>query len=506
MRHSDFSTPTPISQDAIHCTNTATTRTYTQQYTTQHPQSRVVIDIPHMPSPYIPGSGPVSRDATIVPVSDSTAYIIGQVFLSEGFAADGKLRPKSLAWLIGFRDRPAARIVVRAYQVYDYVSPRELEEYEYRQWLQREEEKERLTQAIGDGFSAEIDAAVVRKLAKRAPGRPGEPHPRKVRKNHKAKRKPGHRDLTTPGVQTPSEVLSEADVRKTTAMVIPPVKTTVSSISVVPKKRKISALDEAATATGSDTTEREGTVSQNNFSTDGFETEDTKMHSSSQASPHKRVMRESEPARHSSTDILAKPNPPQTTHSINDKLTFDQAGARDRDENNNEEGNITPIPNAKSADTALIPAKTSGWVSINGSSVARHVQTTANSEPPIGENLGQQTQAFENDFDNEDVREELGDDEYIVAAIEDVKNQRGKLLFLVRWAGDWPPDQQRTWEPYENINEAMTTSYLLNNPIQAKAAKASKFIARLTKREAQGQHNTSSSLNKIMSAFQGDLV
>ncbi|KAL1890669.1 hypothetical protein Cpir12675_005301 [Ceratocystis pirilliformis] len=484
MRHPDFPTPTPISQDAIHCTNTATTQTYTQQYTTQRPQSRVVIDIPHMPSPYIPGSGPVSHDATIVPISDSTAYIIDQVFLSGGFAADGKLRPKSLAWLIGFRDRPAARIVVRAYQIYDYVSPRELEEYEYRQWLQREEEKERLTQDIGDGFSAEIDAAVVRKLAKRAPGRPGESHPRKVRKNNKAKRKPGHRDLTTPGLQTPSEVLSEVDVRKTMAMVIPPVKTTVSLISVVPKKRKISALGEAAAVPGSETTEREGTVSQNNFSTDGFETEDTKIHSSSQASPYKRVMRGSESVRDSSTDILAELKPPQKTHNINDKVTFDQAGARDRDENNNEESNTTPISNAKPADTTLIQAKRSNWVRVNGSSVAHLVQTTENRKAPTGENLDQQTQGLENDFKNGVVHEELGEDEYIVAAIEDVKNQRGKLLFLVRWAGNWPPDQQRTWEPYENINEVMTTSYLLNNPIQAKAAKASNFISRLTKREA----------------------
>ncbi|KAL5606756.1 uncharacterized protein BROUX77_003949 [Berkeleyomyces rouxiae] len=192
------------------------TTTYATENATKQPApepetlrqtSRIVVEIPHIPPPYVPGSGPVSQDATIIPIGDSTAYIIDRLFLSEGLAADGKPRPNSLAWLIGFHDQPAARVVVRAHRVHDYVSPREFEEYEYRQWQRRENEKERLTKTVGEGFSAEIDAAILSKTVKRAPGRPSEVSFRKIRKPGTKKRKPANRGLNAQSLETTPQLL-----------------------------------------------------------------------------------------------------------------------------------------------------------------------------------------------------------------------------------------------------------------------------------------------------------
>ncbi|KAI0432047.1 hypothetical protein F5Y09DRAFT_302835 [Xylaria sp. FL1042] len=58
------------------------------------------------------------------------------------------------------------------------------------------------------------------------------------------------------------------------------------------------------------------------------------------------------------------------------------------------------------------------------------------------------------------------DQEWEVKRLEDDKvlEISGKLVryFKVRWKGNWPPDQNPTWEPEENVSEALVKNYLKN--------------------------------------------
>ncbi|KKA27994.1 hypothetical protein TD95_003300 [Thielaviopsis punctulata] len=324
--------------------------------------AHIVIDIPKIPPPYTPRSGPVSRDATIIPVHDSTAYIVGRVFLPEGVAADGNLRPKSLAWLVGFRDRPTARIAVRAHQVLDYVSPRELEDYEYRQWLHKQEKQ--------DAEPVRNEPLMKQQQQQQQEKPVSKPVTKKTREK-KAQKKPGSRVLTEPRVP-----LAEASP---------------------------------------------GWASINGQSRNKQNTpkESTPQHTAKESTPE--------------VDI------------------------KDPSQKHNENPDEPPDKTANDGDA------------IN--------------------------------------TEELGEDEYIVESIKDVKAKSGRLFFLVCWAGDWPPDQKHTWEPFENINETMTHDYLAAHPEKAAATRAATLIKRLYKREAQArraQEKRESRLNKVMSAFEGD--
>lgn len=44
-------------------------------------------------------------------------------------------------------------------------------------------------------------------------------------------------------------------------------------------------------------------------------------------------------------------------------------------------------------------------------------------------------------------------------AFYDVENRGLVRYFLVRWAGDWPPEQNPSWEPEENIPPGLIRSY-----------------------------------------------
>ncbi|KAK3904525.1 hypothetical protein C8A05DRAFT_13607 [Staphylotrichum tortipilum] len=105
---------------------------------------KTTIEIPlHSIRKYVPGSGPPPPAISLLPPRDSTAYIIDQFVLP----ADKDMTPTSrrlIHYHIGFTDLPAVKILIPCNQVLDYVSPRELEDWEYRNLEKKEEEQARL--------------------------------------------------------------------------------------------------------------------------------------------------------------------------------------------------------------------------------------------------------------------------------------------------------------------------------------------------------------------------
>lgn len=106
-------------------------------------------------------SGPPPPRIALVPPRDSTAYIVDKLVLPSGLEAAANVHTqRRLYYTVGWTDLPDAKVAVLASRVLEYVSPRELEDWEYNDLLRREEEQ-RLAQR-------EAAAAPVKKK----PGRP----------------------------------------------------------------------------------------------------------------------------------------------------------------------------------------------------------------------------------------------------------------------------------------------------------------------------------------------
>ncbi|KAI8957565.1 hypothetical protein F5Y11DRAFT_339127 [Daldinia sp. FL1419] len=104
--------------------------------------SRIEIQLPSKPPPYRPGDGPALAPLRIQPEHDSNAFIVDKRVLPDT-APNGELK-LHMYYVVGWPDLPAARVSILATQIYDYVSPRAVEDFEYKALLERDAEEERL--------------------------------------------------------------------------------------------------------------------------------------------------------------------------------------------------------------------------------------------------------------------------------------------------------------------------------------------------------------------------
>ncbi|KAG6125644.1 hypothetical protein E4U12_007156 [Claviceps purpurea] len=99
---------------------------------------------------YIPGTGPALQPPRLLPLAASTGYIIERILLpSPGLAADGRPLPKRMTYIVGWRDLPAASLRVPAMDILDYVSQRTLEEWEERLEDEMDEHRQHLDEKVG---------------------------------------------------------------------------------------------------------------------------------------------------------------------------------------------------------------------------------------------------------------------------------------------------------------------------------------------------------------------
>ncbi|KAK3941131.1 hypothetical protein QBC46DRAFT_110501 [Diplogelasinospora grovesii] len=98
---------------------------------------------------YVRGSGPPPPPITLVPPRDSTAYIVDQFVYPSATDSTDQTR-RLLYYVVGFTDFPTVRFSIEAHKVLEYVSPRELEDWEYNQLLLKEQEEEERRKAQGE--------------------------------------------------------------------------------------------------------------------------------------------------------------------------------------------------------------------------------------------------------------------------------------------------------------------------------------------------------------------
>lgn len=174
--------------------------------------------------PYTPGTGPPLRPITLVPVRDSTAYIRDEFFVPPPLSQDGK---KRLQYVVGWSDLPAARLVVDAEHVADYVSPAAYEDWCAARAAERDEEERRREEeenvrAVAEAEARERGMLVLRNGVKDTPRKDVVTGKRKRRTKAEmaaaraetpvdgdAKRKPGRPKKGAPSLSTPSKARLE---------------------------------------------------------------------------------------------------------------------------------------------------------------------------------------------------------------------------------------------------------------------------------------------------------
>lgn len=122
--------------------------------TIKHELPSVRFDIPILPQApkYRPGSGPPPPRIDLRLVHDTNAYIIDKIVLPlEPFTQRNDPRQRRVYYIIGWPDLPAARPVIDATKILDYVSPRAVEDWEYQDALRREEARDAEERAIQKG-------------------------------------------------------------------------------------------------------------------------------------------------------------------------------------------------------------------------------------------------------------------------------------------------------------------------------------------------------------------
>ncbi|KUI60936.1 hypothetical protein VP1G_08158 [Cytospora mali] len=142
----------------------------------------IQFDIPILSQPpkYKPGRGPPPPRIDLRLVHDTNAFIIDKIVLPlEPFTQRNDPRQRRIYYIIGWPDLPAARPVIDATKILDYVSPRALEDWEYQNALRREEAREaeeraeeRAEEKGKNVATPEGPAAGPKPGVKRKPGRP----------------------------------------------------------------------------------------------------------------------------------------------------------------------------------------------------------------------------------------------------------------------------------------------------------------------------------------------
>ncbi|KAH6650380.1 hypothetical protein F5144DRAFT_43234 [Chaetomium tenue] len=92
---------------------------------------------------YVPGSGPPPPRIALAPPRDSTGYIIDQFILPTDKDMTTTAR-RQVHYHIGFTDLPAVKLLIPCHKVLDYVSPRDLEEWEYQNLDKKQEQARQL--------------------------------------------------------------------------------------------------------------------------------------------------------------------------------------------------------------------------------------------------------------------------------------------------------------------------------------------------------------------------
>ena len=479
---------------------------------TRDKRSKIVIPLPLKPPDYVPGSGPALQPLALLPQHDSTAYIVERILLpSPGLANNGRPLPKRMTYIVGWHDMPAARMLVPAMQILDYVSPRALEEWEWQLEMDLDEERARLEEEEKDKRTEEETAP------KKKRGRP--PAHSQIEAAATAAPEPD----ATPHTRPRKGAMSLSTPQKAAMDVFEGLSEGLSEEGESPTRQ---LRHELAQSSGglymqdvkmSDWQDNSG---ERDSSASGLE-EFTDMSLLKASRGRGRASRP--------TQMPFKSDFDSSTEQSSDRTSFTAFSTLPR-RNPADSGNrqfvtsqALPVSNTKlsfqrgilvsplAADHRTAPS----IFQAEGSQTLVSEAGIGAQSPDKAKKVGRPTTKGEESVpilkhQSQEENQEVG---WEVKHIEDVEvyeveGQELVRYFKVRWEGDWPPDQNPSWEPEGNLPAGLIRNYFKQSK---KAREKLKRKAKIQKKKKPPTRQTRPSLSQVQSynsvsvAFTGDM-
>ncbi|KAF5691475.1 hypothetical protein FCIRC_428 [Fusarium circinatum] len=420
-------------------------------------RSRIEVRLRSKPRDYVPGSGPPLQPISLLPPQDSTAYILERIILpSPGLAADGHPLPRRMAYIVSWTDLPAAQMLVPAMDILEYVSPRKLEEWEFKNT------EEQLEEETVEKMKTEAGQVAQQKRR----GRP-----------------PKHSTIETAVVAVVED--DEAVPMKGAMTIKTPTKNRMKDFEgLSDEEGPARQLQWEMTGDSAETSdqaldERRGTAgnSESAFS-------DTKMDQSHGSAADSHVPKKSHTkGKHfesfPSTGTSSRQSTPQITSirsksegkkklSRSSKKAWPSNGLLSGVQGTGSASDWTPQESLTYSNSGVeTPDPESETQTARLIEEAMSVQKkppkpkskSKSSIPKSPEPVPQQDPSQE--------AEEADESGWEVKRLEDmelydVEGQGLVRYFLVRWEGDWPPDQNPSWEPESNLPKDLIKAYLRN--------------------------------------------
>ncbi|KAI1502350.1 hypothetical protein F5X99DRAFT_158943 [Biscogniauxia marginata] len=494
----------------------------------------IEIPIPFKPRPYRPGDGPALAPLRLALQNDSDAFIIDRR-VRPGTPINGEIKLE-MYYVVGWPDLPAARVSVLATKIYDYVSPRTLEEWEYNYALEKDKEKERQETAARKAAKAKLHNTS--SISTPKSGTPGVPAKKK-------RGRPGKADKLARALaqQTGFEDANSVEVS------LPPASISGPSLST-PQKRLAAEIATDAedqdeedvgnaiykqlcggdTEMGIDDPGEAADPSPGSLvaqyaqrfmsSTNSTRDKQTNGSHSRKISttpvpvpvyprPKKKASSSPKPKLITPVPIPAIPNPSPKKPMARETPVPVPLPSHSQLLNNNG-SQSTPRPRLPSTlpHYGFTPAgRSSGrWLSGSETSTSRDYITE---KTPVDSNL---EAAADNATPARSHKKKKksrpapddGEPVYVVKRLEDDQlmeiDGKEERFFKVRWEGDWPADQNPTWEPENNIPKSLVKKYL-----RSKARKGDGEAAESPKKGGNRPTPTlKRKYSSVAEAFEGD--
>ncbi|KAG6050200.1 hypothetical protein E4U39_004605 [Claviceps sp. Clav50 group G5] len=451
---------------------------------------------------YIPGTGPALQPPRLLPLAASTGYIIERILLpSPGLAADGRPLSKRMTYIVGWRDLPAASLRVPAMNILDYVSQRTLEEWEERLEDEMDEHRQHLDKKVGRWGEHKVSPGMRRRppahTAIEQPaaieiesesesesgtgsgvGSHAKSHGMSLSTSRKRRRADFHvssdEDSNSPTKQLNRELhgdggkdmmpdnVVERQQGKTMEVAVDRDLKRGGDVDMVTDKSlrivtpvplsPLITCKSSSTTTNNNNTTRESNANIHNIN--------SSIHTR-EASNSKRTVVDS------GTASLPKPSPKKETKQ---KVMHSREGGTLSQKN-------LPLLANVAIDNAIQQLPT------RGSSRGRRKQPTSTNQPPAASAHTHRRSELTGTRKNtqrtipppppspqmpspsiSSSSHEADDSAWEVERLEDmalyhVENHGLIRYFLVRWVGDWPPEQNPSWEPEHNLHPDLVRNY-----------------------------------------------
>ncbi|SCO84649.1 uncharacterized protein FRV6_08776 [Fusarium oxysporum] len=424
----------------------------------EHKRSRIEVRLRSKPRDYVPGSGPPLQPISLLPPQDSTAYILERIILpSPGVAADGLPLPRRMTYIVSWTDLPAAQMLVPAMDVLEYVSPRKLEEWEFKNTEEQLEEEA--------AEKKKTEAGQVTQPKRR--GRP-----------------PKHSTIETAVVAVVED--EEAVPMKGAMTIKTPTKNRLKDFEGLSDEQgPARQLQWEMTGNSAETDnqaldEHRGTVEDSESAFSGTNMDPLHGTTVDSHAPKKSHTKGKHFESFPSTGTSSRQSTPQIT-SIRSKSEGKKKLDRPSKKAQPSHGLLSGVQGTGSA---------SDWTPQESLTYSNSGVETPNPEPEtqtarlIEEAISVQKKppqpkskpktSIPKSPEPVPQEEPVGEDPeeadepgWEVKRLEDmelydVEGQGLVRYFLVRWEGDWPPDQNPSWEPESNLPKDLVKAYLRN--------------------------------------------